>query len=865
MYYLKKEEVLKRLKTSQNGLSEEEAAKRLKEYGFNEIPRKKRFSALKILLKQFIDPLVLILIAAAAISGLLGEFLDAVAIIIIVVINSAVGFGQEYKAEKAIELLRRLRAYKTVVMRDGREKQILTKELVPGDIIILEEGDKVPADAILLKSVSLHVDESSLTGESVPVAKNTRPVAEGAALADRTNMVFSGTVITGGRAEAVVVSTGASTEIGKIAAMVKEIDDSKTPLQKKLKHLGTWITYIVIFISVIILIAGLLEHLKLMDAFLISVSLAVSAIPEGLPAVVTIVLALGLRRMLKRKALIRRLKAVETLGSVTVIASDKTGTITKNEMTVTQIYSNDKFITVTGKGYDLKGDFLYENRKDGKVNKKEIEKLLTAAASCTNAVMGIGDPTEIALIVMAAKAGIKKDNNRVGEVPFDSNRKYMATTHKNGLTYVKGAPEKVLQMCSYIEIGGRKRRLRKRDIEKIEQANNSMAERALRILAVAYGTGGVKNLIFLGLVGMIDPPRDGVKDAIRLCNTAGIRTIMITGDHKVTAEAIAKKVGITGRAVEGRELDKLSDKKMRELVKKCNIYARVSSEHKVKILSALQENGEIVAMTGDGVNDAPALKKADVGVAMNIKGTDVSRDVSDIILMDDNFVSIVAAVREGRVIYDNIRKFIKFLLSANFDEVALILFALLSKLPLPLLPIQLLWVNLITDSAPALALGVDPPDKDVMRRRPRPPKQSIFYKMKFFLVVATLISLAASLSAYFAGFFTRPIEETRTMVLTTVVMFELFLVLTCRSDDKPLYKIGFFTNKKLIWAIALSFVLHLIAIYSPLSALLKMSPLTLADWGIIIPLALSGLVFFEVRKMVMHLRKGKHRAAKHFK
>jgi len=851
MYYLKKEEVLKRLKTSQSGLSEEEAAKRIEEYGLNEIPRKKRFSALKILLKQFADPLVLILIVAVVISGLLGEFLDAVAIIIIVVINSAVGFGQEYKAEKAIELLRRLRAYKTVVMREGREKQILTKELVPGDIIILEEGDKVPADAILLKSVSLHVDESSLTGESVSVVKNTHPVAEGSAIADRTNMVFSGTVITGGRAEAVVVSTGTSTEIGKIAVMVKEIDDSKTPLQKKLKHLGTWITYIIIFISVIILAAGLMEHLKLMDAFLISVSLAVSAIPEGLPAVVTIVLALGLRRMLKRKALIRRLKAVETLGSVTVIASDKTGTITKNEMTVTQIYSNDKFIAVTGKGYKAKGDFLYKGRK---VSKKEIEKLLTAAASCTNAVIGIGDPTEIALIVMAAKAGIKKDNNRIGEVPFDSNRKYMATMHKNGLTYVKGAPEKVLQMCSYIELSGRKRRLTKRDIEKIEQANNNMAEGALRVLAVAYGSNKVKNLVFLGLVGMIDPPRDGVKEAIRLCNTAGIRTIMITGDHKVTAEAIAKKVGIAGKAVEGKELDKLSDKKMREWVKRCNIYARVSSEHKVKILSALQENGEIVAMTGDGVNDAPALKKADVGVAMNIKGTDVSRDVSDIILMDDNFVSIVSAVREGRVIYDNIRKFIKFLLSSNFDEVALILFAILSKLPLPLLPIQLLWVNLITDSTPALALGVDPPDKDIMRRRPRPPKQSIFYKMKYFLVVATLISLAASLSAYFAGFFTRPIEETRTIVLTTVVMFELFLVLTCRSDDRPLYKVGFFTNKKLLWAVALSLAFHLIAIYSPLSTLLKVSPLTLADWGIIIPLALSGLVFFEIRKIVRYLR-----------
>ena len=628
------------------------------------------------------------------------------------------------------------------------------------------------------------------------------------------------------------------TELGKIAQEIETIEEEVTPLQERLKEVGKWLTIIVLAISAVVFLSGILRGFAWADMFLMAISLAVAAIPEGLPAVVTITLALGLKKMLKRKALIRKLKSVETLGSVTVICSDKTGTITKNEMTVTNIYANGNEYEVTGSGYETKGKILCKGEEGN------IKPLLTAATTCNDATIEVGDPTERALQVLAAKGKVKP-MKRKSEVPFSSETKFMTVTDTDNITYMKGALEVVLKKCTHIEINGRKRRITPTDKKKILAKNEQFSKQSLRVLAFAHGK---KDLTFLGIVGMIDPPRNEVKKAIKICKKAGIRSMMITGDHALTAQAVANKVGINGKVITGLELDKLNEKQLRAAVKKVSIYARVTSLHKARILKALQKNGEIVAMTGDGVNDAPALKQANVGVAMNIKGTEISKDVSHLILLDDNFATIVAAVEEGRTIYNNIKKFVKFLLAANFGEILLVLLPVLYGLPLPILPAQILWVNLVTDGFPALALGTDPANPDIMKKKPRNPKESFFYDMKSFMLYATILCSIITIGLFVYYYNLGDLDKARTITFTALIMFELFLVFACRSNLTSIFKLK--SNKWLYAAVALSFGLQLLLLYTPLSTLFSLVPLTMADWLIITPLAASGLIFFEIKKLV---------------
>jgi len=846
-YHMGKEEVLLRLKSTEKGLSEKETQARFRKYGVNIIERKHKINPLLIFLNQFLDPLVVILIIVTFISFYLGEYLDSGVILVIISINAVIGFFNEYKAEKSIELLQRLSSQQSKVLRNGQEKLIPSFKLVPGDIIILESGDKVGADCRLLEESNLRLDEAILTGESVPVQKQLSQIGkkdEKIPVAEQSNMVFSGTTVVSGRGKAVVVATAMNTEMGKIAMFVQGIDTSKTPLQKKLKVLGKRLTIGTVIISALVFIVGLFKNLGILEIFETAITLAVAVVPEGLPAVVTISLAVGVRRMLKRNALIRKLKAVETLGSVNIICSDKTGTLTKNEMTVKKIFAHNKMIEVTGEGYSLSGSFYYNNKK---INSKALQNLLNVSAGCNNSVLpNIGDPTELALLVLAKKANINRIEERVDEVPFDPMKKYMSTTHKvnqKEITFIKGAPEVVLKFCNYVEVENKILKLNKNDKRKILEKNHEMTLQAFRVLGTAYKKNG--KTIFVGLVGMIDTPRKEVKNAIKIAKKAGIRVIMITGDHKNTAKAIADQIGIEGGVIEGKYLN---EKNINKVIGKANIFARVDPEHKVLILKTLQKKEEVVAMTGDGINDAPALKKADVGIAMGIKGTDVARDVSDMILVDDNFASIVKAVKEGRIIYDNIKKFIQFLLGANLGEIGIILFSLLLNIPLPLLPLHLLWVNLVTDGFPALALGIDKPDTNVMKRKPREKNETILSGMYGFLFISALLSTIISLGLFYY-YLDKGLTEARTVVLTTLILFELFLAFSCRSKQS-IFRLE--TNKLLWGAVILSVVLHIIIMYTPLNLAFKIAPLSLMQWFIIIIISSSGLLFFEVKKALWH-------------
>jgi len=837
-YNLKKQEVLEKLHTSNKGLGKDEANRRLKKYGHNELKKTEKLSVIKIFANQFTDLLILILIAAAVISFLLGQVLDAVVIGAILLLNAILGFVQEFKAERSLALLKKLSAIKSRVVRAGRKIIIDSNDLVPGDILLLETGDKITADARLLEVYELQTDESTLTGESTSVIKQVKPLSGKITLAEQVNMVFRGTIITAGRGIAVVTSTGMDTSLGKVAKLVQTAKEEKTPLELRLRKLGVVLGIIVVAISLLILIVGLLEHIDFLTAFLTSVSLAVSAIPEGLPAVVTICLAIGVQKMLKKNALIRRLRAVETLGSTQIICADKTGTMTKNEMEVKKIFVNNKLIDAN--------EAFYFNKK--KIDSKNFELILDIGASCNDSELEIGDPTEIALLKVAKKAKINKREDRIHEIPFSSERKYMTTTHIIGgeeITYIKGAPEKVLELCKYINQNGRERRMIATDFDVLLKQNEEMANEALRVIGMAYKKNS--KTVFVGLMGMIDPPRKEVKNSIKLCEEAGIRVVMITGDHKLTAQAIAKQVGIDGNVVTGKELDKMSDGELSKIVDNVNIYARVDPAHKVRILEMLQKKGNVVAMTGDGVNDAPALKKADVGIAMNIKGTDVSRDAADMVLMDDNFATIVSAVREGRVIYDNIKKFVKFLLSANFDEILLILITLLFKLPLPLLPLQILWINLITDGFPALALSIDHPERNIMQRKPRNKKEGILKGIIPYIIGAGLLAAAVSLIGYFK-FYNLDLDKARTMVLTISVMFEMFWVFSCRSAKSTIFELK--SNNWLYLAVLFGILLHMGMMYTPLASLFKVVPLNGIEWLMVIGLSCVGFVVFEGLKLI---------------
>ena len=859
------EEVFKELKTSEEGLSEKEEGARLKKYGPNEITQAKKISPIKIFIEQFHSFVIYILIAALIISLFLGETVDAIVIGVIVVLNAVFGFIQEYKAEKSIEALKKLASLKATVLRDGKEKEIDAKLLVPGDIIVLETGDKIPADSRLIKIVELQTQEASLTGESLPVKKELKVLPEKTTLADRLNMVFSGTIITGGKGMAIVVSTGMQSEIGKIAKLIEEADEGTTPLQKKLNMLGRRLGVITIIISAVVFLGGILKGGSVLEFFIVAVSLAVAAIPEGLPAVVTIGLAIGVKRMVKRNALIRKLPSVETLGSTTVICTDKTGTLTKNEMTVKKIYINGKTIEVTGSGYEKKGEFLHNNKK---INPKELRLLLNIGVLNNDAAFDnknvIGDPTEAALIVSAAKVGIDKEAlqkkyPRKDEILFTSERKIMTTMHQiNGenLAYVKGAPEVVISKCNSIYEHGKVKKLSTARKKEILEINKEFANNALRVLGFAYKTvmdksRAEKNLVFVGLQGMMDPPRIEVKEAIKKCKRAGIKVVVITGDNEITAKAVAHAIGIEGEAINGQQLDKI--KNLEKHVEEIAIYARVNPEHKNNIVDALKKRGHIVAMTGDGVNDAPALKKADIGISMGITGTDVAKEASDVVLTDDNFASIVNAIEEGRGIYDNIKKFVSYLLSSNTGEVLTIFVAIMIGLPLPLIAIMILWNNLVTDGLPALALSVDTADPDIMERKPRNKHERIISNP--IIVRLLIVGFTIMMNTLIIFYFYNPeknLAYAQTVALCTLMISQMFNVLNCRSEFNSLFRIGIFTNMKLWGAILVSVIMQIIAVQTPFfNTFLKTIPLTLMDWLYVVLISSSVFVIVEVYKFVV--------------
>jgi Ca2+-transporting ATPase len=833
-HLLSAEEVMKNLGTSESGLSGQEARERLKKFGLNELKERKKVSPVKIFLRQFKSFLIAILLVAAILSFFLKEFLDAFAILAVLLMNAFLGFVQEYRAEKAIEALKKIVVQKVRVIREGKITEIPSKELVPGDIIVLEEGEVVPADARIIEEFGLATDESALTGESTPVQKQVVPIQD-LPLAERKNMLFMGTYVSRGKGKAVVVETGMSTEFGKIAKEIEEKEEL-TPLQKKLDKFGKWLGMIVLFICGLVFTLGYFKSINIFEVFFTAVALAVSAVPEGLPAIVTVALALGVSKMAKRNALVRRLSAVETLGCTTVICSDKTGTMTMNEMCVRKVWFSNRQVEVTGLGFEPKGEFFLNGEKIEPSKEKDLILLIKAGLFCNSSTVEfkegkwhvVGDPTEGSLVVLASKAELAKEKRPEFEIPFSSERKLMTTVYKEEeyFVYTKGAPEKVLPLCSRLQENGKARKLTEEDKKIISSKIEEMAKEGLRVLALAYKkmkkfeeSKAEKDLIFLGLVGIIDPPRKEVKEAIEKCKQAGIKPVMVTGDHKLTATAIAKEIGLMEEGEEvltGEEIESMGEEELEERIEKISVYARVAPEQKLRIVKAFKKKGHVVAVTGDGINDAPALKRADIGVAMGIKGTDVAKEASDMVLLDDNFATIVNAVEEGRGIYDNIRKFVRFLLGVNFAEIALITVSILLGLPLPLLPLQILWINLVTDGLPALALSADPYEKDLMKRKPRNPKHDILHGMLLFILIATLVNLLAEMLIFIWGLSSGySLEKVRTMVFSTAVFFELFFVLNCRSENKSVFKKGISDNKKLLLALLASFILQLLAIYFP--------------------------------------------------
>lgn len=896
-------EVVEHLATDQrHGLTIKEAKRRLDRFGPNTIEKKAAISPVGVFLAQFKDFMVLVLIGATLISGLLGEYVDAITILAIIVINAVLGFVQEYRAEHSLEAIRRLSAPQARVIRGGETMTIEAQNLVPGDLVLLEAGDVVPADGRLVEASALEVEESALTGESLPVKKRTEAIqGDEVPLGDRVNQVFMGTVITRGRAKEVITATGMATEMGQIAGMLEKTSQEETPLKRRLNQLGQWIVWACLAICAVVVVMGVLRGEPLYQMFLAGVSLAVAAIPEGLPAIVTVCLALGVQRMVKRRAIVKKLPAVETLGCATVICSDKTGTLTQNEMTVRRLYLDGERVEVTGQGYEPHGEFLASGGQPAL--SASLKLMFKAAALCNNArlhrqnlpISGsfrgnhhqhawsiTGDPTEGALLVMAAKGGIwrdsvERDETRLEEIPFESERKRMSVIYEaqgRYIAYTKGAPDVVLGLCgSYLEEGEVKP-LTPQIREQLLEENKLMARDALRVLALAYrelpkATGDPQiveaDLIFLGLAGMQDPPRPEAIRAVSECQRAGIMPVMITGDHQETALAVAREMGIAGAAsgvLTGEKLENLSDEQLEEMAEDIAVYARVSPRHKLRIVKALKARGHVVAMTGDGVNDAPAVKEADIGVAMGVSGTDVTREAAAMILADDNFATIVAAIEEGRGIYDNIRKFIRYLLSCNIGEILTMFVAALVGLPLPLVPIQILWVNLVTDGLPAMALGVDSADPEIMLRSPRKPDESVFsqglggkilgrgLEIGFDTLLVFVISLWLG---------SGNVELARTMAFAALVMLQLFNVFDCRSELHSVFEVGVFTNKFLVFSVALSLLLELAVIYTPaLQPVFQTVPLNGLNWALILLIsgwrtALSALIHYVWRPLSQHL------------
>lgn len=889
-------EVEKELETDlEKGLSKEKVEERQEKYGFNELQQVAKKSLFQRFLEQFKDFSIIVLIIAAIVSGIVGVLqgegiTDTIIILIVVIVNAIIGVAQESKAEKSLEALQKLSDHASKVIRDENMQIVPAKELVPGDIVVLDTGDYIPADLRILEAVNLKTQESSLTGESVPVEKTSEIIEEQEiGIGDRKNMLFSSSLVTYGRGKGIVVETGMTTEVGKIAGMINSTEKQQTPLQQKLDKLGKTLGIAALVICAVIFILGILQGKEIISMFMTAVSLAVAAIPEGLVAVSTIVLAIGVQKMVKKNAIVKRLPAVETLGSATVICSDKTGTLTQNKMTVERIFWND----ATREASNISDDEIDE----------ELTKLVYANMLCNDTKISsdgtlTGDPTETALVDMGFKLNfdpsIYDRMERVEEIPFDSDRKLMTTVNKVGdkyVVYTKGGIDEILKRCTSYEIGGQISEELESYINKIRQENEKMAQNALRVLGCAYKEidhiptkeemKTIENdLIFIGMVGMIDPPREEAKLAVEKCKTAGIKTVMITGDHKITATAIAKKLGILendDEAITGLELEQMTDEELEKNVRHYSVYARVSPEHKVRIVKAWQKNGEVVAMTGDGVNDSPALKKADIGCAMGIVGTDVAKEAADVILTDDNFATVVSAVEEGRKIYDNILKVIQFLLSSNIGEVVVLFFATLLT-PLfskwfgitdingleILLPIHILWINLVTDSLPALALAFDPANSDIMQRKPIKPGKGIFTKGMTWRVVYQGIMIGGlTLAAFMIGLATTKepigtltldqskIEVGQTMAFVTLALSELVHVFNVRDNKKSIFKTGIFNNMKLIGAIIISALLMFVILLIPgLREIFSIPVLPKENIIELICLVLAPIVIVEIFKLL---------------
>jgi Ca2+-transporting ATPase len=888
------------LKTNlQQGLTAQEATQRLQQHGPNELKGEEGVPLWRKVLAQFQDFLVLILLAAGAVSFIAGERTDAMLILLIVVVNAILGLVQEGRAEKALKALKQMAAPRAVVVRNGQTVTIPAKEIVPGDVVILEAGSVLPCDVRLSETASLKVEEAALTGESVPVEKDAKSaLAEKVPLADRVNMAYMGTTVVYGRAQGLAVATGMDTEMGRIAGLLADAGEGSTPLQERLNNLGKVLGTVTLAICGIVFLTGVVkgEHTGayLLEMFLVAVSLAVAAIPEGLPAVVTIVLALGMQRMVAKNAIVKKLHAVETLGSTTVICTDKTGTLTQNKMAAVALWVDGKMYQVTGSAYTGDGSILLGEKPIDVAASPELKLALTAAALCNDAKVEkvkeqlelVGDPTEGALLGLAAKGNFTAENlqqefPRIAEVPFDSRRKLMSTIHPAAdgsyLVLTKGAPDVVLSRSKHLLLDGQEVELTPARAEEIKEQNAFLGKQALRVLALAYhrlptlppqaNMGAVEEeLVFLGLAGLKDPLRQETKPAVQECRLAGIRTVMITGDHPATAYAIGQELGLTdGTGVlTGSELDELTPDQFNEKVKTVNVYARVAPEHKSAIVQALQEQGHIVAVTGDGVNDAPALKRADIGVAMGITGTDVAKGAADMILTDDNFASIVHAVEEGRVIYTNIRKFVYFLLSCNVGEVLIVFLAELLGLPLPLLPVHLLWLNLLTDAFPALALGVEQAEPGIMDRSPRSPQEPLLdRKMQTGIALQSIALSVAVLGVFSLALNQYEIETARTMAFTTLVLAELLRSFTSRSEDLTVFRLGLFSNPTLLLGTGLSAGLFLLTLYVPaLETVFHTTFITPSMWNLILPAALLPAAVAEIKKILFPV-KHHHSTASH--
>jgi Ca2+-transporting ATPase len=872
------EQVITALESHPTGLSQADAMERALHHGANEIQAAKSVSAWKILVTQFKNILILILLGATVISLFLGHGVESVAIAVIVLFAVLLGFVQEYRAEHAIEALRKMASPTASVLRDGVEVRIATAQLVPGDIVILHTGDRVPADARVLESVNLQIEEAALTGESVPVEKHHLPlVNDDLPVGDRRNMTYAGTAVTYGRGKALVVATGMQTEFGRIAQLLQTVETSKTPLQQNLDRIGTALARVALVVIAVIVTLGLMRGEAFVDMLIFGIALAVAVVPEALPAVVTISLAIGVQKMAKRNALVRRLPAVETLGSTSVICSDKTGTLTKDEMTVRKLYADGQTFLVSGAGYSPTGEFFVA---DGTITRPGtgLQKLLTAAilASDSRLIFNTkneegnewnikGDPTEGALVVAAAKAGLQKasldaEYPRAYEIPFSSETKRMTTLHQTpqGLTaFAKGAPEMILASCDWQLTADGLQPLDEAGRTRILDAAHEMAEEALRVLAISSKANvtletAQTGMTFLGLAGMIDPPRPEAKQAIATCKQAGIRPVMITGDHPVTARAVARELGLlkTGRIVTGAELEAMTDSQFQSEVETIDVYARVSPAHKLRVVTALQANGHIVAMTGDGVNDAPSLKKADIGIAMGITGTDVTKEAAAMMLTDDNFASIVAAVEEGRAIFENIKKYLMYLLSTNIGEIGLMAGATLLGLPLPLTAVQILYVNLATDGLPALALAVDPAGRDLMKHKPRNPRTGVFTRQVVSLMLvaglwSTIINLGLFTWMINSG---RSQAEAMTMTFMSLVLIQFFNAYGFRSYQNSIFQRPF-ANKWLNISILGEMALLLLIVYLPaLQEPFNTFSLSVTDWLIVLGFSLTILPVFELVK-----------------